>query len=152
MSEPARLLFCSQVGATLAMVGVIWIIQLVHYPLFAAVGPESFPAYAAAHGQRIAWVVIPLMLVEAGGAATLALAPPDGLADALPAVERWLGLALVLAIWGSTAFLQVPEHGRLASGFDAAAHRFLVGSNWLRTIAWTARGGVVLGWVARAVG
>jgi hypothetical protein len=35
--------------------------------------------------------------------------------------------------------LQVPLHTRLARGFDPAAHRQLVRTNWLRTLAWTLR-------------
>ena len=36
-----------------------------------------------------------------------------------------------------TVALSVPAHGVLAGGFDAAAHARLVGTNWLRTAAWT---------------
>ena len=45
--------------------------------------------------------------------------------------------------------LQVPQHRILEGGFDPAAHRFLVSSNWVRTIAWTARGVVALFLLAR---
>jgi hypothetical protein len=50
-----------------------------------------------------------------------------------------LGCVTLLLIWCSTAFLQVPMHQRLSSGFDAAAHRSLVKTNWVRTILWSAR-------------
>jgi hypothetical protein len=46
-------------------------------------------------------------------------------------------------IWASTALLQIPAHGRLASGFDASAAATLVSSNWIRTVAWSARGAIV---------
>ena len=35
-------------------------------------------------------------------------------------------------------------HQRLLAGFDADVHARLVGTNWLRTFAWTARGVVAL--------
>ncbi|HEX2205610.1 MAG TPA: hypothetical protein VHG91_20025 [Longimicrobium sp.] len=54
-------------------------------------------------------------------------------------------------VWLSTALLQVPMHGRLERGFDAAAHRRLVATNWVRTVAWTARG-VLLLWSMPAPG
>ena len=52
----------------------------------------------------------------------------------------WLGFALLLLVWISTAAFQVPQHHILSSGFDRSAHRRLVNSNWARTVLWTARG------------
>jgi hypothetical protein len=42
----------------------------------------------------------------------------------------------------------VPAHGRLAEGFDAGVHARLVATNWIRTMAWTLRGALVVWWVA----
>jgi hypothetical protein len=125
-------------AATLALVGLIWFVQVVHYPLFGRVGAEGFPQYATLHQRRTTWVVAPLMLIEAGTGLWLVVD------SALPAWQPWTGLALLVAIWASTACLQVPLHGRLAAGFDPRAHRALVRTNWLRTAAWTARGALVL--------
>ena len=58
----------AHVGATLAMTGLIWLIQCVHYPLFAQVGAEAFQEYHARHTQWITPIVGPLMLVELGTA------------------------------------------------------------------------------------
>jgi hypothetical protein len=60
----------------------------------------------------------------------------------------WTGLALVAAIWLSTAAIQVPCHAKLAAGFDAEVHARLVSSNWIRTVAWTARGLLALAMIA----
>ena len=128
--------------ATLIMVGVIWVIQLVHYPLFELVGRENFVAYERAHTVRIGFIVMPTMLVEA--ASTLALVVLDGGALAL------LGGVLLLIIWGATALLQVPCHERLAVRFDESAWRRLVRTNWIRTIGWTARGGVAVALIVAA--
>jgi hypothetical protein len=148
-----RTLLLVQLGSTLAMVGVIWIVQVVHYPLFAAVGEAAFADYEAAHTRLITWVVAPLMLAEAGSTLGMALLPDGvGASTIAPGWERWTGVALLGVIWGSTALLQVPQHTRLAQGFDLDAHRWLVLTNWLRTGAWTLRGGLVLLWVSRATG
>jgi hypothetical protein len=48
-------------------------------------------------------------------------------------------LALVLLIWAVTFFISVPFHNRLAQGFDYISIDGLVRTNWLRTLAWTAR-------------
>jgi uncharacterized membrane protein len=126
-------------SATLFMTGLIWFVQIVHYPLFARVGPAGFSAYSEAHQRLTTLVVGPAMLVEAVTAAMLVFMRPAGVSPAL----LWAGLALLGAIWLSTAFLQVPLHGRLAAGFSAEACEALVTTNWIRTVAWSARGAIV---------
>ncbi|MBT8401088.1 MAG: hypothetical protein KJO98_11475 [Rhodothermia bacterium] len=123
-------------AATWAMLGVILIVQVVHYPLFAQVGSSTFAEYEALHTSRITWVVAPLMLIELAAAVGLAVVrPPE-----VPSVPIWAGLILLAIIWASTAFIQVPLHNKLISGFDSAAHSRLVATNWLRTGAWGVRG------------
>jgi hypothetical protein len=126
------------------MVGLIWLVQVVHYPLLARIGRDGFAGYAASHATRTSWVVAPLMLTEAALAGTLALRPPVGVS----AVAAWVGFGLVVVIWSSTAFLLVPMHRRLVTGFDKEAHRRLVSLNWIRTTAWSARGLLVLAWLS----
>lgn len=121
--------------ATVLMAGVIVFVQIVHYPLMSAVGAREYTTYQDGHATRTGWVVGPTMLVELGTAGWLAAAPPaPGLGAA-----AYSGLALLAVIWLSTLALQVPAHRRLAAGFDAAVHRRLVATNWIRTIAWIAR-------------
>ena len=55
-----------------------------------------------------------------------------------------ISLCLLAVVWISTFAVQVPLHRRLAEGYDAARHRRLVLSNWIRTLAWTARAVLVL--------
>lgn len=52
----------------------------------------------------------------------------------------WGGALLVALVLGSTVLVSVPFHNRLASGFNAKAHRLLVVTNWIRTTGWTLRG------------
>jgi hypothetical protein len=124
-------------ASTLMMTGLIWLIQIVHYPLFDLVGSGQFPDYERRHARLISWVVGPLMLVELGCAAALVFFHRESLL-------AWAGLGLLAVIWFSTAFIQVPCHDVLQSGFNAAAHKRLVRSNWIRTIAWTLRGIIAL--------
>ena len=124
------LLPVAHAAATLFMTGVIWFVQIVHYPLFGRVGAAEFLVYEREHARRTGWVVGPAMVVELLFALALA-AQGGGLA--------WAGLALLGVIWASTAFVQVPLHRRLERTADAAAQRRLVRTNWIRTAAWTAR-------------
>ena len=120
-------------ATTWALVGLIWTIQMVHYPLFAQVGPAHFVAYHRRHTREITLVFGPLMLAELVTAALLVL---EGNRD------PWLlaSLPLLALIWISTGFVQIPLHNTLTTGFDAHAHRRLVTTNWWRTAAWSARG------------
>lgn len=134
-------------GATLAMVGLIWFVQVVHYPLFEKVSPNVFIAYEAAHTQRTSWVVMPLMLTEAFTALVLAIAPPPNVASGL----AWGGLGLVGLVWATTFFVSVPQHVTLGKGFDPHAHSVLVSTNWIRTMGWSARGVVALWMLTQAL-
>jgi hypothetical protein len=122
-------------AATAAMTGLIWFVQLVHYPLFSAVGRDGFCAYEAAHRARTAVVVGPLMGVEVVTALIIAAGPPPGLGLGLPLA----GLALLAMIHTSTVALQVPRHGELTRRYDDATVRRLVRSNWIRTVGWSPR-------------
>lgn len=131
-------------AATLYMTGLIWFVQLVHYPLFAKVGTENFAAYESVHRRLTGVAVAPAMLLELATAVLLVLHPPL----LLRGEWAWAGLALVAVIWASTFLLQVPQHDILQHGFEARSHEQLVASNWIRTAAWTLRAGGLL-WLIR---
>jgi hypothetical protein len=114
------------------MTGVIWVVQIVLYPLFAHVRAAEWPAYHAAHSRRITPVVAPAMLAHAIVATALLVERPDALA----AVN--LALAAGLLLVTATVFARL--HGRLT---PAAVGR-LVRLNALRAVAWTASAGVAL--------
>ena len=119
-------------GATLFMVGAVWFVQVVHYPLMAGQPPE----YAREHGRRTGWVLGPVMLVELGTAVILTWA--------VPGWPSLIGLALLLAIWVSTWCVQVPCHNKLVVAIDASVHRRLVTTNWVRTVLWSGRGALAV--------
>lgn len=137
-----KLIFVAHLLSTLLMVGVIWIIQLVHYPLFAHVGAEEFVRYEQLHRTYISLLVMPLMLIEIGTGGLLLFAPASQIAP----IWTWLGFLLILVIWGSTFFVQVPLHNQITQGYDLEAIERLVHSNWIRTIAWSLRAGII-GWL-----
>jgi hypothetical protein len=117
---------------TLFMVGVIWFVQVVYYPLFSRVGEAAFPEYERHHARRTGWVVGPPMLAELGTAVATVWYVGGALA--------WCGLGLLAVVWVSTAGWQVIAHRRLQGRFDAVTHRRLVKTNWVPTVSWSARG------------
>ncbi|QDU18516.1 hypothetical protein [Urbifossiella limnaea] len=134
--EIARGVVLLHLAATLFLVGLIWFVQVVHYPLMARVGRAEFVAYEQAHARRTTWVVAPPMLVELGTGIALLWVRPAGVSLA----AALAGVALLAVVWGSTRFVQVPCHERLSRAFDPGVHRRLVSTNWVRTAAWSLRG------------
>jgi hypothetical protein len=132
-------------GVTCFMVGLIWFVQVVHYPLLASLTGDGYGEYHMLHARLTTRLVVPVMAVEGVSAALLLVARPA------PVPPLWLqcGLALAIGIWMSTALVQVPAHQGLCRSFEAGVHRRLVRSNWLRTIAWSIRGVLSLGIVFR---
>lgn len=128
-------------GATWFMVGLIWFVQVVHYPLMARVGEGAWREYERLHQRLTTLIVGPAMLAELATGAWLLLMAREREAGMVYA----LGLALIAVAWVSTAVLQVPCHRRLEGGFDPRTHRRLVTTNWIRTAAWSARA-VLVGW------
>jgi hypothetical protein len=143
----AAAILIANVLATGFMAGLIWFVQVVHYPLFAAVGSAEFAAYSRSHQSLTTLVVGPPMLLEATTAALLVAVRPAS----VPAWMAWTGVALVAVIWASTALLQVPAHGRLSSGFDAETGSLLVATNWIRTAAWSLRAVLACAMLAAAL-
>ncbi|MDJ0364340.1 hypothetical protein QMK33_04195 [Hymenobacter sp. H14-R3] len=125
------------------LTGVVWVVQLVVYPALALVGKPEFGRYHAAHTQGMGWVVGAPMVLELALAGWLAWAA-YATWGAGPALGQ---LALVLAVWAVTFLISVPFHNRLgASGYNYIAIDGLTRTNWLRTLAWTARA-AWLGWL-----
>ena len=143
--DAAAGLLIAHAACTWAMTGLIWLVQVVHYPLFALVGASAFPGYHAAHTRLVALVVAPLMIVEAGAAVWIVVSRVD---DAWVA---WTGLTLVAVVWLATFGLAVPRHDALMrDGYDLAVIESLVATNWVRTVAWTLRAAVAA-WMLRAL-
>jgi hypothetical protein len=123
-------------AATWFMVGLIWTIQLVHYPLFSRVGAGEFTNYENEHTGRMGRLLMVPAGVEVATGAALVWGRP--LEVGLPAVL--VAGALLVVIWIVTAVVQVPLHSRLERGYSAEVVTRLVATNWIRTGLWTARG------------
>lgn len=139
------LLLLVHTAVTFMLIGLILTIQFLHYPLMGMVGREAFVAYELEHINRITLLVGPIMLVELLTAGLLV----SFQGDAGARLMLWGSFALLAVVWIVTACVNVPQHNRLAGGFDAATHAALVASNWIRTLAWSGRGALLIGVWAR---
>lgn len=126
----------AQALASCWMCGLIWFVQIVHYPMFAQVTGDPSRDYAAEHQRRTTLVVGPPMLVEMAAAVLIVLFTPAH----VPVWLAWTGVGLVAGLWVSTAAIQIPLHARLArDGHSESVIRPLVRTNWARTVMWSAR-------------
>jgi hypothetical protein len=117
--------------ATLFLTGLIWVIQILHYPSFQFVGAENFIKFHEFHSSRITFIVAPLMLLEIVTSAYL-------LNYAFNSTSMF-NLVTVLLLWGLTFFISVPIHTRLSEGYNLELIQKLVTTNWYRTALWTVR-------------
>ena len=87
----------------------------------------------AFHKSRISFIVVPVMLVELITSILLSFS------DAPLLLLQRMGLGIVVLIWLTTFFLQVPLHEKLSDGYNEEAVRKLGSSNWWRTFLWSAK-------------
>lgn len=119
-------IFCS-----FYLCGVIWVVQIVHYPFFHRADREQFISHMSAHKLRISIIVIPLMLAELSSSVYLSLFEKNY------ALYHQAGLAIVILIWLVTFFVSVPLHEKLSQGYQADIVNRLIRTNWFRTLLWT---------------
>jgi len=143
-----RPLLIAHLATTLFMVGLIWTIHIVHYPLFAYVGESTYIAFQTQHVDQIGKLLLLPWLVE--GLTLLCVLLLAFLGNhrdlRLPAFLNGFGMAIALVISGVWS---APAHGKLADGFDPDIHNQLMNANLVRTFAWTLCGVSAVWLVAR---
>lgn len=137
MSEYLPQLVVLELVVTSLLVGLIWVIQLIVYPSFKYIAEEKWQSFHQLHSHRISCIVTWLMPLEL----ILALLI---ISNSETSVLALFSLALLVIVWLSTFLLQVPAHNKLSKTRSPKVVLFLINSNWLRTIAWTLKLGVIL--------
>ena len=122
--------------ASWVMVGLIWFVQIVHYPLLSIVPMQAASSVAEEHQRRTAWVVMLPMAMQGFTSLGLMRWIPNGVSWWLP----WANGVCVAIALASTVLLSVPRHARMAANPDEKVGRELVLTNWPRTIAWSVSG------------
>jgi len=128
-------IFLSNLVLSFIAVGLIWTIQLVHYPSMKYIPKDRFPEYHNFHSIRISILAIPLMFAEL---VTSTILLYQNLNNAIQTIFL-VNLILVLLIWLSTFLIQVPLHNALSKEKNTEKLSKLIFSNWIRTILWTSR-------------
>lgn len=127
-----ELLKLIHMSSAVFMAGLIWVIQLVHYPAFRFVPEQDFVSFERFHSTRITFIVGPVMVIE--------MMSGLGLVWFTQFNPVWiLNMGALGLIWLSTLTLSIPCHNRLGQGKDVDTINRLVVTNWPRTILWSLR-------------
>ena len=107
MTEPfVFYLWATQLFFSGIMTGLVWFVQINHYPLLLRIPASHFSGYEKEHIRRTTWIVAPAMLLELACCLSLAyfMATP------------WYvfgNTILLVSVWLMTFLIQVPLHARL---------------------------------------
>ncbi len=118
---------------TSIMTGVIWVIQIVHYPSFHFIEKELYTAFQKFHMNKISIIVIPIMLAELITGMMLFL---DKSSKSPLLIVSFVILVL---IWLITGVFFSKAHNELMTGYQELVVNQLVVMNWIRTLLWTLR-------------
>ena len=118
---------------TSIMTGVIWVIQIVHYPSFHFIEKELYTAFQKFHMNKISIIVIPIMLAEIITGMMLFLDKSSKSPFLI------ISFVILVLIWLITGVFFSKAHNELMTGYQELVVNQLVVMNWIRTLLWTLR-------------
>lgn len=128
------IVFILHVFTTFFMTGLCWFVQVVHYPLFRYIRLEDLALYEQKN-LRTGYIAVPVMVIEL-----------------LTGLWLWwqemfclnfINIGLLVVIGLSTVILQGPLHVMMGTGATEKDITKLIKTNWIRTISWTVRSGLL---------
>ena len=128
-------LFVIHLVSTSFMVGVIWIVQLVHYPTFLFIDEQKSNDFQKFHMSRISYIVMPAMTTELFSGIYIFIYSNMAIDSNL----FLLALTVLIINWIITALVFVKMHNKLLINYKIEIISLLVKWNWLRTLLWSVR-------------
>ena len=123
------LLFYSNLIVSAILLGLILVIQFVHYKSFKFIDTDKFVDFHKFHTKNISFLVIPLMITEAVTSITICYF--------YFSLLSLTNLVLVALIWITTLLLQVPSHNKLSTGKSISEINKLLAGNMIRVYLWS---------------
>ena len=112
------------------LIVLIWMVQLIVYPSFLYYQPKDLVSWHQKYTNRIAIIVVPLMLLQLA----IAFYGIFYQFDALHTI-RFL---IVTFLWIFTFTSFAPLHFKITEdNFDERLLKLLIQRNWMRTFLWT---------------
>jgi len=121
-----------------AMFVLIWLVQVIVYPVFREIPEDRFSSWHPKYCNQIGWFVLPLMIAQLLDSASTCFFVGDDLS--------WARLLCVVFAWGVTFLISAPCHRRLMreGRIDRVVDR-LIRTNLWRSVAWS--GALVVSWL-----
>jgi len=129
------IIFLTHLGSCLAMTGIIWLVQILIYPLLGQISEQQFIQIHNFQMKRITMLVAPLMLIEIFTASLLLYQ--------IKTQTYLFNLISVLMLWSYTFLVNVPAHKQLSYN-NQKSKNYLILKNWPRTILWSLRSMLLL--------
>ena len=130
---PNNFVLLGHLISTSIMTGVIWVIQIVHYPSFHFIEKELYTAFQKFHMNKISIIVIPIMLAELITGMMLFLDKSSKSPFLI------VSFVILVLIWLITGVFFSKAHNELMTGYQELVVNQLVVMNWIRTLLWTLR-------------
>jgi hypothetical protein len=138
------ILILTQFMICLILCGLVWTIQLVHYPAFYFVSQTTFKYFSTFHSNKITYFVAPLMLLETiTGTLILYFVP------SILTLINLIGILITVLV---TFFISIPLHDKLAVKKFYPEIEKLIYTNWIRTFLWTTRSFLLMTMVLELTG
>ena len=112
------------------MFGLILTTQIVSYPMFLK-AEENFSVYHMSYVNKISTIAAPLMIIELFLSLLFII-----LLQSYFAISIFL---IMILIFLSTFFIQVPIHEKLKNNFNVYLCNKLINTNWIRVFLWLSK-------------
>ena len=114
----------------LSMFVLIWLVQIIIYPVFLYITEDQFRIWHKIYCKRISYFVLPLMIAQLFESATACFFIGSHL--------EWIKLGCVLSAWIFTFLISAPCHQNLTKyGKVEREISKLISTNWYRTWIWS---------------
>ncbi len=140
INQNSNLILVSNIVLSAFLTGLIWVIQVVHYPLFLSIDESNFRDYEKNHQKKIGPLVAPVMILD------LAFSFLILFTEMQQAYRFWLWIVFILnlAIFVSTLVVFAPLHQKLGDSHSRKQIKKLVRLNYFRTFGWTIRSFILI--------
>ena len=112
------------------MFGLILTTQIVSYPMFLK-AEENFSVYHMSYVNKISTIAAPLMIIELFLSLLFVI-----LLQSYFAISIFL---IMILIFLSTFFIQVPIHEKLKNNYNIYLCNKLINTNWIRVFLWLSK-------------
>ena len=131
-----QIILLVHIVTTLFMTSICWFVQVVHYPLFYEMKFSDLIFYERKNVLFTAILAIPIMMVELLSGFYLLYVHQDYLHS--------FNVIFIIIVALSTFLFQAPLHLKLMENPSSELVTKLIRTNWIRTISWTIRCGIVI--------